>query len=127
MIGALRGYEKPKKPEHIQQAASGAIQIPNLIIRLLPLVGGAVTAMESWQGWQNKNTQEREDDLKKLDEREERHKKCDILEQRYVQRCNEVTKIHGKQAGAICFANAMDVVGSCRAGKPESDWPPFHF
>lgn len=90
-------------------------------MRLLPFVGGAVTAMESWQGWQNKNTQEREDDLKKLEEEEKRKEECYRQYKDNLKKCEDIYKEKGSSAYRACKDSATTIFAQCNAGKPEDE------
>lgn len=39
--------------------------------------------------------------------------------------CNAISKRHGKQAAARCYASASERYAACLDGKPPSQWPPL--
>lgn len=123
----------PKIEPSVEDKQTGIQQVsalPALGARLLGLSLGAAGVME-W--WKNHSTDHREniagavrrEQNGEIDENESA--RCEALLRRGTDICNEIRRKHGATEAAICRGQLMEVYAACRAGKPESQWPPFPY
>lgn len=130
LIGSLLGYTRPQKSEEtetpdIRQAAA----LPALAYRLAMHMG--MSAMAAWTWWQSQSPHQRQKTLGEMGQSESNRdpeddkQHCENEYEVNTRRCNDTTMTKGPRAGAVCHESASHIYAACRAGKPDSQWPPL--
>lgn len=118
LIGEILDLPKDNDDQTTKIAAAPVLAAPTLIGAIGRVAGSRLAKRglsRAWQLWQEMTTDEREDEVDKLE--------CDRLYEMHKNICNDVTERKGVRAGAVCFASAADIYAACLAGKPDTEWP----
>lgn len=113
-----------------QQVAALPIIIPIIVYEVAIFFGMSLSAAYAW--WISRSAEEK----RKIREQiktymEEGHSEspsdaaCEELLRIDSDTCRQLSKKRGKQAGARCYATAMDRYSACRKGRPLDELPPL--
>jgi hypothetical protein len=116
--------------EDRQQVAVLPVAIPVIVYEIAMYFGMSVAAAYAW--WISRPAEEKRKVRAQIQTfMDEGHAEnpsdteCEALLKIDSDTCRQISKKRGKQAGARCYATAMDRYGACLAGKPKNQWPPL--